>query len=152
MLRAIADVCVDRLIRAEGCLRLARQLDAADEETQRAVVSRAYYSIHHSLRAMALWTNNWDADGHEESIKQFKLLLGDNEFLRTSSLVADDYQRVAEARTNRHVADYSPYIVQREPPKVKWIGITNGNWADAARFNLSLADEVFQAALKCTGV
>lgn len=150
----IEDVCVDRLLRADGCLRMARQLAApaeADEEALRAAIGRAYYSVHHSLRAMALWQNQWDPDGHEESLKQFKVLLEDNGFRHRSGLAADDYERVAEARTNRHVADYSPYDVQRDPPNTGWIGITNGTWADAAQFNIDLADDVFRGAIRCVG-
>jgi len=153
LLSAIKDVCDDRLIRAEGCLRLARSLAAssADNENLRASIGRAYYCIHHCLRAMALWQNKWDPDGHDESITEFKTLLQDNSFIVRSGFSPDDYKRVAEARTNRHIADYSPYDVQRDPPKTNWVRVTNGSWADAVQFNIGLADEVFQAALKCVG-
>lgn len=153
LLKAIEEACLDRLIRADGCLDLANRLygAAVDEETLRAATSRAYYSAHHSLRAMALWQNKWDPDGHEESIKAFKTLLEDNNFHRRSGLSEDAVSRVIEARANRHVADYSPYKVQRDPPNTRWITITNDNWADAARFNLYLATELSQAATRFVG-
>jgi len=46
LLEAIEEACLDRLIRAGGCLDLANRLfsAAADEETLRAAISRAYYS------------------------------------------------------------------------------------------------------------
>jgi len=151
---AVADVCLDRLVRADGCLRLARRLAApgeADEETLRAAISRAYYSVHHSLRSMALWQNKWDPDGHEESIKALKTLLEDNNFRHRSGLLEDTVDRVTEARANRHVADYSPYKVQRDPPNTRWIRITNDSWTDAAQFNLDLAAELSQAAMRFVG-
>ncbi len=153
LLRAVEDVCVDRLIRADGCLRLARQLalQSGDEEALRAGIGRAYYSLHHSLRAMALWQNKWDPDGHEESIQQFRLLLKDNSFRNRSGLAPDASERVAEARTNRHVADYSPYDVQRNPPETQWVGITGGTWATAAQFNCDLASVIFHSAMKIIG-
>lgn len=151
---AIADVCVDRLVRADGCLRLAQQLassSGADEETLRAAISRAYYSVHHSLRAMALWQNNWDPDGHEESIKAFRTLLEDNNFRLRSGLPEDTGERVIESRVNRHVADYSPYKVQRTPPDTRPIEISNSSWIDAAHFNIALASELSQAGIRFVG-
>jgi len=153
LLEAIEEACLDRLIRAGGCLDLANRLfsAAADEETLRAAISRAYYSVHHSLRAMALWQNKWDPDGHEESIQAFRTLLKDSIFRHRSGLPEDAANRVIEARANRHVADYSPYKVQRDPPNTRWIIITNDSWTDAARFNLDLANEISQAALRFVG-
>lgn len=150
---AIDDVCVDKLIRADGCLRLAKSLAASgtDNESQRASIGRAYYSIHHCLRAMVLWQNKWDPDGHEQSLKEFRTLLGDSNFRLRSGLPENTANRVAEARTNRHVADYSPYDFQRDPPDTRRVGISNGSWSDAVQFNIDLADEIFQAAMKCIG-
>ena len=65
-LQAVQDVCLDRLIRADGCLTLAHALSLQNgEEELRAAIGRAYYCIHHCLRTMALWQNKWDPDGHE---------------------------------------------------------------------------------------
>lgn len=149
---AVEEVCVDKLIRADGCLKLARSLAlGTDNESLRASIGRAYYSIHHCLRAMALWQNKWDPDGHEQSLKEFRELLKDTHFRRRSGLPENTGVRVAEARTNRHVADYSPYDFQRDPPDTGPIGISNGVWADAVQFNIALAEEIFQAAMKCVG-
>ena len=155
---AVEDVCIDRLSRAEGCLSLARYLrgpasglDPADEYL-RGVVSRAYYSIHHSIRSMALWRNKWDPDGHEESIKEFRIMLGDSQFLRATRLTEDAGALVVAARANRHVADYSPYTLQRTPPKTDGVPITGGDWAQAADFNLQVAEDLFRAALRFCGL
>lgn len=150
---AVEDVCVDKLIRADGCLRLAKILVAssADNESQRASIGRAYYSIHHCLRAIVLWQDRWDPDGHEQTLKEFRTLLKDSNFRLRSGLPENTGDRVAEARTNRHVADYSPYDFQRNPPDTRRIGISNGSWSDAVQFNIGLADEIFQAAMKCIG-
>ena len=150
LLDAVADVCVDRLIRADGCFQVAKQLcSSSDGETLRAGVARAYYSMHHSLRAMALWRNKWDPDGHEESIKQLKLLLEDNSFVGKSGLAADDWEKVTEARNNRHVADYSPYDSQREPRGM--VRITGNDWRSAAQFNYDLAEKLLNSAIKVVG-
>ncbi len=149
---AIEDVCVDKLIRADGCLRLAQSLALdKDNESQRAAIGRAYYSIHHCLRAILLWQNKWDPDGHEKSIEEFRELLKDSAFRIRLGLPENTGNRVAEARTNRHVADYSPYDFQRTPPDTRRVGISNGSWPDAVQFNIDLAKEIFQAAMKCIG-
>lgn len=149
---AVEDVCVDKLIRADGCLRLAQRLAlGADNESLRAAIGRAYYCIHHCLRAIALWQNKWDPDGHEKSIEEFRKLLKDSAFRAQIGLPGNTGDRVAEARTNRHVADYSPYDFQRDPPDTRRIGISNGRWPDAVQFNINLAEEIFRAAMKCIG-
>ena len=149
---AIEDVCTDKLIRADGCLRLAQSLALdTDNESQRAAIGRAYYSIHHCLRAIVLRQNQWDPDGHEKSIEKFRELLKDNAFRNRSGLPENTGNRVTEARMNRHVADYSPYDSQRNPPNTGLEGITNGRWFDAVQFNINLAQEIFQAAMKCIG-
>ena len=149
---AVEDVCVDKLIRADGCLKLAQHLAlGTDNESLRAAISRAYYCIHHCLRAIALWQGKWDPDGHEQSIEEFWQLLKDTPFRVRLGLPENTGSRVAEARTNRHVADYSPYDFQRTPPDTRPIGITNGCWSDAVQFNISLAEEIFQAAMKRIG-
>jgi len=150
---AVEDVCVDKLIRADGCLKLAKSLSASTtgNESQRASIGRAYYSIHHCLRAMLLWQNKWDPDGHEQSLKAFRIFLEDSNFRLRSGLPVNTGDRIAEARTNRHVADYSPYDFQRDPPNTQRVGISNGSWLDAVQFNITLADEIFQAAVKYIG-
>lgn len=125
---AIQDVCIDKFIRADGCFELAKSLATNTEnESQRASIGRAYYCIHHCLRAMLLWQNQWDPDGHGQSIEEFGTLLKDNTFCNRSGLAVNTEKRVAEAQTNRHVADYSPYIFQRNPLGTGLISISNGN-------------------------
>ncbi len=149
---AVEDVCIDKLIRAEGCLELAQSLAVnTDNESRRASIGRAYYCIHHCLRAILLWQNNWDPDGHEKSIEEFRKILQNNAFRSRFGLSENTGNRVTEARTNRHVADYSPYDFQRNPPNTGLEGITNGSWMDAVQFNIALAEEIFQAAIKCIG-
>lgn len=152
LLDAIEEVCLDRLIRADGCLRLAKllQLDT-NEEAQRAAVGRAYYSIHHSIRTMALWQNKWDPDGHEESIKEFKKLLSDSSCAHRSGLTVDISERIVTARANRHVADYSPYDEQRDPPDISAVGITGVSWPNAVVFNINVAEQVLTGATKFIG-
>ena len=148
----IEDVCVDKLIRADGCLRLAQNLALdTNNESLRASIGRAYYSVHHSLRTIALWQNKWDPDGHEKSLEEFRKLLKQDSFRVRLGLPEDTGDRIAEARTNRHIADYSPYDFQRDPPDTRRVGISNGSWPDAVRFNLALAEEIFQTAMKCIG-
>lgn len=154
---AIEEVCVDRLSLAEDCLKLARDLTnpvsgaGAGEAQLRAAVGRAYYCMHHSMRAIALWQNQWDPDGHAETIEELKKLLGNNSFRARSGLAADAWTRVVVARTNRHVADYSPYAVQRDPPDVGHVEITGRDWAAAADHNIRVAEELFEAAVRFVG-
>lgn len=151
---AIQDVCMDRLVRAEGCLEVSRFLLASlgGEERLRASVGRAYYSIHHSIRIMALWYNNWDPDGHESSIQQLRELLKESKFRHQTGLAMDVWERVGVARDNRHVADYSPYDFQRDSKGRGVIAITGQDWLLAAKFNVHLAEELVTAASKLIGL
>ncbi len=153
-LAAVPDVCLDRLVRAEGCLEVARSLLANpnNEEHLRTAVGRAYYSIHHSIRVMALWHNNWDPDGHDGSIQQLKELLKDNNFRHNTGLVIDVWQRVNEAKDNRHVADYSPYNLHRDLKDRNVFAISGWDWLTAANFNVELAEEIVAAASKFIGL
>jgi len=154
--RAVEDVCSDRLIRAQRCLEISRDLrDRAaasnDEELFRAAVGRAYYTVHHSVRVMVLWERKWDPDGHAESIEELKTLLKDNSFRGRSGLAADVWRRAEEARTNRNVEDYSPYNVLRDPPATTPVGITGQSWAMAAEFNIDVAQALFDAGYRIIG-
>ena len=157
LLSAVEEVAIDRLIRADGCLQVARLLHtasigAAGSEELRGAASRAYYSIHHSIRAMCLWQNKWDPDGHEESIRELKKLLTENAFLHRSGLEPNISLRIIEARANRHVADYSPHEMQRNNARNAVETITDGRWEDAARFNIDLALELLRGAFKFVGL
>lgn len=151
---AIEDAALDRLIRADGCLSVARKLIlSSDEEDLRTATGRAYYCIHHAIRAMALWKNKWDPDGHEESITEFKELLADNVFCGQTGLSRGDYKSVSQARTNRHVADYSPYDQQRSIKESSGFEvIIDRDWQRAAQFNVEWAEKILAGAFKYVGV
>lgn len=147
--QAVEDVCVDRLIRAEGCLGVAVSLASAPTpsvEELRTAVGRAYYSIHHAIRAMCLRRNQWDPDGHGESIEQIRKLLGAPDFQRASGLMPEIVKEVSEARDNREVADYSPYDFSRRTGGIGIFPITGLDWRIAAEFNIGLAERLLAAA------
>jgi uncharacterized protein (UPF0332 family) len=147
LLLAVKEVVQDRLTRAAGCLALAERLRAnADHESMRAAVNRAYYSAHHSIRAMILCKKNSDPDEHSASVKAFENLLGEAKFAKRSGLNASIIKDVWTAMTNRHVADYSPYDESRKD--LAWMPITDADWAKAAEFNIKLAKKLLAAAQK----
>lgn len=147
------DVVSDRLILAEELLKATQRSGTTDTIACRAAISRAYYSIHHSIRSVLLHQNQHEADGHEAAIKELKRLLDKDNAAKAlldpqASLIRD----VAEARDNRVVADYSPYDLSREKGRAEWIPITENDWTKAADFNTKLAERVFNAALKFVGL
>ena len=148
--QAVEDVCLDRLIRAQGCLEVAKSLAAAavGSEALRAAIGRGYYSVHHSIRAMCLRRNQWDPDGHGESIEQIRKLLGDPDFQRASGLMPEIVKEISEARDNREIADYSPYDFSRRTGGVGIFPITGLDWRIAADFNIGLAERLLTAADK----
>ncbi len=150
--QAVEDVCLDRLIRAQGCLEVAKSLtpstSAASVEELRAAIGRGYYSVHHSIRAMCLRWNQWDPDGHGESTEQMRKLLNDAVFQRASGLMPEIIKEITEARDNREVADYSPYDFSRRTGGVGIFPITGLDWRKAADFNFALAERLLTAATK----
>lgn len=150
----LGEVVVDRLSRAERCLKLSELLmrpymgKTPDEESLRAAIGRAYYSAHHSIRAMVLRIEGYDPDGHEESIKALGALLRDKKFRKRSKLSHQTARKISEAKDNRSVADYSPYDLSRKPDSEAWIFITDNDWRKAAQFNVRWAKKVFNGALK----
>ena len=147
---AIQDVLVDRLILAHGCLETAKRLASptADEEDLRAAVNRAYYSVHHAIRVLILREIGFEADGHELAIQELKRLLRDEDFRRRSGLDEDVVNDISEARDNRSVADYSPYIQSRRDKKADPIPITDDNWRKASEFNIRLAERIHDAVYR----
>ena len=150
--QAVEDVCLDRLIRAQGCLEVAKSLappvSTASVEALRTAIGRGYYSVHHSVRAMCLRRNQWDPDGHGESIEQIRKLLGDPDFQRASGLMPEIVKEISEARDNREVADYSPYDFSRRTDGIGIFPITGLDWRIAAEFNIGLAERLLTAADK----
>lgn len=149
--QALEDVCMDRLIRAEGCLRVAKSLVSAAApggEELRTAVGRAYYSAHHAIRAMCLRRNHWDPDGHGESIEQLRKLVKEAEFQRVSGLTPGIIPEIGEARDNPEVADYSPYEFSRRTGDIGLFSITETDWRKAADFNIGLAERLLTAADK----
>lgn len=149
--QAVEDVCVDRLVRAEGCLGAAKSLmsvPAPSVEELRTAVGRAYYSIHHAIRAMCLRRNHWDPDGHGESIEQIRKLLNAPDFQRAFGLMPGIVKEISEARDNREVADYSPYNFSRRTEGIGIFSVTGLDWRTAADFNIGLAERLLTAADK----
>jgi uncharacterized protein (UPF0332 family) len=147
LLTGIREVAQDRVSRAMGCLALAKKLYAdGDHESIRAAINRAYYSTHHSIRAMILRRRNYDPDDHAASIKIFGELLGEGKFAKVTRLKKEIATDVRTAMDNRHVADYSPYDESRQ--KLLWVSITDRDWGKAAAFNISLAEKLLVAAQK----
>lgn len=155
---AINDVCYDRLIRAENCLSVAQELrKSIDEEMLRSSIGRAYYSIHHSLRVIALKEMMYDPDGHDACFDAFDELSRDKKFCQRAGILSNTgvsiitLDHLFESRSNRHVADYSPYSAQRRTAKGEEI-ITNDSWEDAADFNIQLAETLLKSAYHILGL
>jgi uncharacterized protein (UPF0332 family) len=148
----IDDVVIDRLMLAQEYLNFAERLKERcgnDTVSLRCVVNRAYYSIHHSIRAMLLKHNHCEADGHAEAIEQLKRLFEAAERkVSRAGLQQDIIEEVGEARNNRAVADYSPYEFSRAAGKLEWVPIRGNNWSEAAVFNLDVAKRIHEAALR----
>lgn len=147
LLVAVGEVAQDRVVRAVSCLKLAKSLYAdGKQESLRTAINRAYYSAHHSIRAMVLRWQNSDPDGHAESIKVLEGLLKESKFAKLAGLsptIADD---VRNAMNNRHIADYSPYDESRY--MLLTLRITGNNWKKASEFNIHVAEKLLAAARK----
>lgn len=150
---AVHEVALQRLIRAEACFKLAHTfLNSSDEESLRTAIGRAYYSIHHSIRAMVLCVKEYDPDGHQECIEALSELLKDNAFLGRSGLKAGDGQEIFKARDNRVVAEYSPFNQSRYSNRNSKIELSHGSWLDTAKFNVDISQRVLVASMRVVGV
>lgn len=148
----IHEVVNDRLILAFDLLTQARGLlssEPSDIEL-RTAVNRAYYSAHHSLRAILLYHNGWDPVGHESSIEELEKALKDGKFCAETGLAPGTDKEMIEARRNRHIADYSPYSVMRASKGAPEM-LTGNSWESAAGFNLALASKGYEGAYKFLG-
>src|SRR5262249_4999849 len=150
----VHEVALHRVIRADECLRLAQRLydQSKDEETLRAVTGRAYYSIHHSLRAMVLYEKDYDPDGHQASIDALAdLILKDSGFRARSGLDLNAAKDISKAKDNREIADYSPFDASRAPNGASKIKLSHRGWLETAKFNLDLAERLVVASIKVVG-
>jgi len=149
----VKQVVEHRLLLADKLLEVAKRLDKEgrgaqpDEFLLRSAVNRAYYSMHNSLRAISLHSLGHDPDDHASAIGTLAELLKDNAFRSRSHLLVGTDKKASQAMDNRLVADYSPYEISRYPNGAVRITITNGNWADASKFNIDLANEILIGSL-----
>ena len=81
-----------------------------DEIANRNAVSRAYYAVHHAIRALLLFEERGDVDGHRESIEAVYALLKRNPAARNKLGSAEDFRAdFLVLLERRHLADYYPY-------------------------------------------
>ena len=98
-----------------------------------------------------MYQNQWDPDGHEKTIKVLAESMKKSSFRARTGFKAEIDREVSEARTNRVIADYSPYLISRLP-EGSHIHLTGGQWGKAAEFNLDLAEKVLTGALRFIGL
>lgn len=97
----------DFLVFSEG---LVSPAGAVSDMANRNAVSRAYYAVHHAIRALLMFVENGDVDGHRESIKAICDLLKRNPALRSKLGEVEDFRtEILEMLNQRHLADYYPY-------------------------------------------
>lgn len=121
---------VDQAMRAgiDKRLALAREFllfadglatDGTSDIAARNAVSRAYYAMHHAIRALLLFEERGDVDGHWEAIEAIGGLIKRNPAVRSKLDPQGTFRRDArELMERRHLADYYPYGVSApaEPP------------------------------------
>ena len=148
------DLIISRVLLSKNFLDTAQQMweSATTEGEFRVIVNRAYYAIHHSIRAMAFHRNHFEADGHAEAIEELKLLARGKDAKTNWDLDEKLVFAVSEARNNRSVADYSPFSWSRSEKTTNWFGITNDDWRTAARFNLDLGIKLLVIAQRFVGL
>lgn len=119
---AVDIVQVEKAIRAgvDKRLKLAQQFlqfadsllpaSGTDDMAARNAVSRAYYATHHALRALLLFEERGDIDGHREAIEAASDLIKRNSAVRAKLGERDDFRsQMQELLEQRHLADYYPY-------------------------------------------
>ena len=108
------NVSVDqRMSLAQDFLAFSQSLLAqgtGSEIANRNTVSRAYYAVHHAVRALLLFEERGDVDGHREAIEAVCALLKRNPAVRSK---LGDTQEFREAFLDlldrKHLADYHPF-------------------------------------------
>jgi uncharacterized protein (UPF0332 family) len=109
---AIQQVTLDRMTLARDFVASATaMLNGAPREVDlRNATSRAYYAIHHALRAVLLFDLKSDAYGHIESIDEFLKRARSTSSLRTKADAAAITERaLLDILHHRHLADYHCY-------------------------------------------
>ncbi len=110
--QAMRDGIEKRLELAEQFLLFSEGLSTGNssEIANRNAVSRAYYAAHHAARALLMFEERGDVDGHREAIKASSALLKRNRaaenILGSPDKFRDDFE---ELLNRRHLADYYPY-------------------------------------------
>jgi uncharacterized protein (UPF0332 family) len=116
--------CVDqRLELADSFITFAGGLQSAigagSNIAARNAVSRAYYAVHHALRALLLFEEHGDVDGHREAIEAIYGLLKRNPAARAKLGEEDIFRKqMLDLLAQRHLSDYYPYGTNapKEPP------------------------------------
>lgn len=110
---AIKETVFDRLGFAHQMLTFAEGLQATvkgpdDSFVARNVLSRAYYCLHHTLRALSVYERRNDPFGHEATIEQAVRIFAGVRAL--SAKLGRDASRLglelSQAREQRNLADY----------------------------------------------
>ena len=110
--QAMRDGIEKRLELAEQFLLFSEGLisGSSDEIANRNAVSRASYAAHHAVRALLMFEERGDVDGHREVIASAFSLLDRNPAARSKLGDAKpfraDFTKLLE---RRHLADYYPY-------------------------------------------
>lgn len=83
---------------------------SVNEIASRNAVSRAYYAVHHAVRALLLFEERGDVDGHRDSVEAVHALLKRNAAARSKLGSAEDFRaEFLVLLERRHLADYYPY-------------------------------------------
>lgn len=103
-----------RLELAHEFLVFAESLHSAEgsmsDMAARNAISRAYYAVHHAMRALLLFEERGDVDGHREAIEAISALLGRNPAARAKFGEPNAFRtQVLELLAQRHLSDYYPY-------------------------------------------
>lgn len=102
-----------RLALAQEFLSFSESLlssEAGGEIADRNAVSRAYYAVHHVVRALLLFEERGDIDGHRESIEAVCALLKRNAAARSKLGSTEEFRSAfLDLLERRHLADYYPY-------------------------------------------
>lgn len=110
--QAMRDGIEKRLELAEQFLLFSEGLSSGNssEIANRNTVSRAYYAAHHAVRALLMFEERGNVDGHREAIEAAFSLLGRNPAVRSQLGDAKSFRAdFTELLERRHLADYHPY-------------------------------------------